>query len=263
MSNPSEELLVIIPTYGHFDYAELAIESLLLTTPEAAVLIVDDGSKDWTTKGAPMVSRLARRFSGRDIVSFDLGENRGVTRMWNIGLEEARNHEFKYACTTNSDVVFAHDWWPRLKNGIEKFGYDLVGPVSNTPGPTARGEQEVGRWLPGGYDKPDGGYEAVRLVSLGLEHYRELEPFDVGTKGLGVNGFCMAAKTESWWKAAYDKTHVFNPGHRYRMTLSEDELHKRWRAKGMKIGIVPSSFVFHWRSVTRGDKYKKGLWARR
>ena len=43
----------------------------------------------------------------------------------------------------------------------------------------------------------------------------------------------------------------------------EDELQDRWKAKGWKFGVACGSFIFHYRSVTRGIKYAKGKWSRK
>jgi hypothetical protein len=46
------------------------------------------------------------------------------------------------------------------------------------------------------------------------------------------------------------------------MTGNEDELQSRWRAKGMKFAAALGSFIFHYRSVSRGKKFAKGKWLR-
>ena len=38
------------------------------------------------------------------------------------------------------------------------------------------------------------------------------------------------------------------------MTLQEYELQGRWHAAGLRSGVVLSSFVFHYRAVSRGEK---------
>ena len=38
--------LVVIPTYGQFDYAAAACESLFRTTPDAVAMVVDDASPE-------------------------------------------------------------------------------------------------------------------------------------------------------------------------------------------------------------------------
>ena len=63
---------------------------------------------------------------------------------------------------------------------------------------------------------------------------------------------------------AYDAEHVFKPrndvnsrGHKNPtplMTLQEYELQGRWHAAGLRSGVVLSSFVFHYRAVSRGEK---------
>jgi GT2 family glycosyltransferase len=66
-----------------------------------------------------------------------------------------------------------------------------------------------------------------------------------------INGFCMIAKTETWWSGAHSKDFVFNP--KFKMTKNEDELQGRWLKMGKKIVICPSSFVWHYRGVTRNS----------
>ena len=66
-----------------------------------------------------------------------------------------------------------------------------------------------------------------------------------------LNGFCMAANTETWWAGAHGKEHVFDPGKKFKLTKNEDELQGRWERLKLPVGIVPGSFVFHYRGVSR------------
>ena len=61
----------------------------------------------------------------------------------------------------------------------------------------------------------------------------------------------MLAKTNTWHANAFSAATVFNP--KYKLTGNEHELQDRWSARGMKIGFVTRSFVFHYRSVSRPD----------
>ena len=70
----------------------------------------------------------------------------------------------------------------------------------------------------------------------------------------------MLARTDVWWKGKFDKQYVFDP--RKKMAGNEDELQKRWKRIGQRSGFVPSSFIFHYRSVTRGERYKDRGWHR-
>jgi len=71
-----------------------------------------------------------------------------------------------------------------------------------------------------------------------------------------INGFCMAAKTETWWLGAHTKEFVFDSGRKFKLTKNEDELQGRWEKKGIAVGIVPGSFVFHYRGVSRKGAVK-------
>lgn len=66
-----------------------------------------------------------------------------------------------------------------------------------------------------------------------------------------VNGFCMAARVDVWWKGAHDARHVFNPGDKFKLTRNEDELQGRWDRMGLSQGAILGSFVWHYRGVTR------------
>ena len=75
-----------------------------------------------------------------------------------------------------------------------------------------------------------------------------------------LNGFFTMAKTEVWWSGAFGKDTVFDPGKR--MHHNEDELEIRWAKMGRRIGFVPSSFIFHYRAVSRGDRWRHTGWHR-
>jgi len=62
------------------------------------------------------------------------------------------------------------------------------------------------------------------------------------------------ARTKTWFEGAFDSKHVFDPSHP--MTENELELQIRWGFAGRKTAVAASSFVFHYRSISRGDAYK-------
>ena len=68
-----------------------------------------------------------------------------------------------------------------------------------------------------------------------------------------LNGFTMVARTETWWEGAFDRQHVFNPA--MARDGQELELQLRWSLSCRRIAVAPSSFVFHYRSVARGDGF--------
>jgi len=53
---------------------------------------------------------------------------------------------------------------------------------------------------------------------------------------------------------------VFDPAPRFALTQNEDELQARFQAAGWRSVVSLRSFIFHYRSVTRGEQSKHGRW---
>lgn len=254
----------ICPTYGAFDYAKLAIQSFLRSIPTGTVIVADDASPDW----AEHMAELA-----------PLGENRvamvrwdtwgGLTRSWNAGLRIAKSQGAEYTICGNSDLLFPLGWEKAIEKALAHEEWSLVGPVSNAPGVSNK-VADVSM-----YDLEYRHAQQVGLESLPRfdevssrlqERYLEL------VVEAPINGFCMVAKTATWWSGAFSQTDVFNPVNAVNskgrmnptplMTLNEDALQHRWHAMGRHTGVCPGSFVFHYRAATRGDRHKVGQWAR-
>jgi GT2 family glycosyltransferase len=247
------DLCVIIPTYGHLDYAAAALESLFRSTSRAWAILVDDASPDWELGYSSWVAPILERFADRLVIA-RYSANGGLTRSWNRGLQEARRRNATYACCTNSDVLFPAGWEAPLLAALDSTKLSLLGPVTNAPGPKPFRHQDVTRYFHGYRLTDDIDYLDEVARSLRGEHDRTVLPG-------AVNGFCMMARTDRWWGGAYSRHHVFDP--RYPLTGNERELQRRWRDKGWRFGVAPGSFVFHYRAVTRGGRHKYGMWLRR
>lgn len=224
-------LLVVIPTYEHLEYAKSACETLLETTPGAVPLVVDDASSEWV--GFDHSTWPSGTQSYRFI------KNGGLTRSWNYGLRYAQEHKFEYVCCTNSDVLFTPFWFEGIRWALDN-GVDLAGPLTNAPGHQPK--QQVKLYLPDYKVTDDPDYLASTALAL-----RKKNP-KVFTR-MKINGFCMVAKTATWWQGAFSETDVFNP--KFKLTKNEDELQGRWQKMEKVTAVVPSSFVFHYRGVSR------------
>lgn len=259
------KLCVIIPTYGAFEYAVKAIESCFKYTKDVFVVVIDDASPGWPDPKVlpvPLAILSNQHPSATAFVHFD--ENGGLTRSWNCGLRVSRDCGAEYAVCTNSDVLFTNGWDKALTFWLNN-GYAMVGPVSNAPGVTARGAQEVTEFYKNYRLTDDPDYLDNVAAYLQQHHLQSI-------RETAINGFFLMAHTTAWWSGAFDNEHVFRPSNErtsrgYKnptpmMTLNEDEIQSRWHKLGRKIGAVPGSFIFHYRSVTRGDRYKKGKWFR-
>lgn len=228
------KVAVIVPTFSHFDYAEETVRTAYAHTPECRVFVIDDHSPDWKESWA---TSLVKKFP--TMRWFRFGKNGGLTRSWNRGLKWAREFKCPYAVTANSDLLFTPGWFEPLEWALNN-GADLVGPLTNAPG--HRPKQRVGRHIPDFVVKDDPDYLATCAAHLAVKNKELFTP-------MIINGFCMAAKTATWWAGAFDPANVFNP--KYKITKNEDELQGRWKKAGRVSALVPASLVFHYRGVTR------------
>lgn len=263
------DMAIIIPVYSALKYAAGAARSALENTRSvrARVFLVDDASPDWDDAGKrrPLDEVCSDYRSRVSLVRFP--DNGGLTRSWNHGLRLAAEGAFDFAVVTNSDVVFTPAWELPIVRALGSGGaaaLDLAGPVTNAPG--TESAQDVRNYLPG-YEPSDDPRELKRVAdALYGGHPAAAVPG-------AINGFCMAARTERWWAHAYDAGHVFRPRNDFDskgrrnptplMTLNEYELQARWREAGLRAGFCPGSFVFHYRSVSRGERYAGGQAYRR
>lgn len=228
-------MALIIPTYNQMRYALIAARSAIRNTPKCLVMIVDDGSPEWdpqTFSSLPQRQLLLHQFPKND---------RNLTRSWNWGLAKARELGIPYAVPTNSDVKFPKGWWPPLRSVLDSYVAALVGPLTNAPGHRPR-QQVSGHYRNYQVGDGDAYLDAVQAHLAGR--------FGSDTWTGKLNGFCMAAKTDTWWQGAHSADFVFDP--KFKMVKNEDELQGRWDRLGLRQAIVPASFVFHYRGVSRG-----------
>lgn len=237
----------ICPVYGQYNYARAAVESFLAHTPSSVAVVIDDAHPDFYEFCDPDWSVIYHKFPGHG----------GLTRSWNYGLILAREMNAEYAICSNDDVLFTPNWHEGPAAILQDSSVGLVGPLTNGPG---RSNRRQGIWKHIPDYTPSDASDALADVSISLSRkYALSDSLPVGT----VNGFCMMARTKRWWEAAFDAKHVFNPGRRFALTRSEKEIQSRIREFGWRNLVSLRSFVFHYRSVTRGDRFKHGMWFRR
>ena len=257
----------ICPTYDALSlasYTRKALESFFDTTPYGVAIVVDDGSVGWTKEYADSLYEIGSQQAGTELHIIRFHEKGGLTRSWNAGLREADELGLDYAIAGNNDVIFSYRWYEGLLHALTN-GYDLAGPLSNAPGVTAQGLQEIQRYIPT-YKVTD---DLVAIDKVAAELQRK----HVGKVAkCTVNGFFLMAALSTWRAGKYDDANYFCPVNQKMpsgrpnltplMTGNEDELQHRWRDMGLKSAVALSSFIFHYRAVSRGERYKKGLWYR-
>ena len=266
-----DRLCVIIPTYSKFEYAQRAVSSAIESAKdvEAHVFLVDDASPDF--HGYDNIGEIGPNHIIRDLMAkypkrlrlIVNPKNLGLTKTWNKGIMAAiAEGNFKFICVTNSDVVFPKAYDIGMTHALKSNRVDLVGPVTNAPGTE---EKQFVKLYSSIYDGPDiNKIDSVQLELL-AKHSTKVEQTT-------INGFCMMALAYTWENYMYAPEQPFRESNPFNskgqpnptpaMTLQEYELQTRWHKFGLKSGVALSSYVFHYRSVTRGPRYNKGDWAR-
>ncbi|SIO66413.1 Glycosyltransferase, GT2 family [Singulisphaera sp. GP187] len=254
-------IALVCPTYGQFDYAMRTIESFSRHTADPWTFVVDDASPDWGDPnwqeflGAGALPITVHRFP----------ENGGLTRSWNWGIRTAVARGADYVIAGNSDILFCEGWHHGLIHALES-GYALAGPITNAPGRTAMAQAHVATYYPGYQLTDDPAY--LDFLSGELRtHYRNR------VVEARVNGFFQMARAEVWLTGQFDEAHIYRPRNDFYpsgapnptplMTFNEDELQNRWFHRGWRFAVCPSSFIFHYRAVSRGPNYLHGSWLRR
>lgn len=256
----------ICPTFNEqtlHAYTLRSLRSFFKYTAGGVAIVVDDASDGWNLQHQKDIETL-HRFAGQEVYVHRFEQWGGLTRSWNYGLHLANELNLDYVIAGNNDILFTTCWYEGLLQALEN-GYELVGPLSNAPGTTSRGHADVFRYVPD-YQLTD---DATYLNNLA----RQLKSRYSGTVvPVGINGFFMLAKNKVWQAGRYDAESVFRPSNTHNsqgyknltplMTLNEDELQGRWTKMGWKSAVVPSSFIFHYRAVSREGKHRKGKWFR-
>lgn len=251
----------ICPTHKeaeHHSYTRLAVASFLRYCPNGVPIVIDDASPDWDVRYHLDLNELV--YGAPNVYTHRFEEWGGLTRSWNYGLRLAFDLGVEYVIVGNNDILFCEGWQEGLLKALAA-GYALAGPISNAPGITAGNLAEVGTWHPE-YQLTD---EAAYLNGLSAFLRNKYAAKIVEAP---VNGFFQMAKAATWYEGRFDEINVYKPRNDFTskgkrnptplMTLNEDELQGRWRAKGWKTAVCPSSFIFHYRSVTRGPQFCRG-----
>jgi hypothetical protein len=257
----------ICPTYNAIvldGYTRKALDTFFTYTPDGVAIVVDDGSTGWTDAYVQSLFELAEMHMDARLELYHFPTTGGLTRSWNQGLAIADALDLAYVIAGNNDLVFSSGYYKALLAALD-HGYDLVGPVSNAPGSTAKGKQDITTYLPNYYLTDDIGQ--INQVASRLQKTQNGRFIESP-----INGFFQLATMTAWRQGKYDATHYYCPVNTHTskgkrnptplMTLNEDELQARWRAAGKKAAVVPGSFIFHYRSVSRGPRYNKGKWYR-
>lgn len=238
------QLSIVIPVFNALDETLDCVASVLASDAgEAQILLMDDGSHNHVS--VALVERFKAHENIRVISHF---RNRGYTRNINFGVMAS---DGTYVCILNSDTLVPEVWSAPLIAELEaQPGLAGVGPASN-----AASYQSVPQLKDptGGFSVNEGlGFDPVERANVNriLMHFTQGRVYDLPI----LNGFCtIFRRTHLDAVGAFD-VESFPQGYG-----EENDLCARIKAKGFRLGYVPSVFVHHQKSKSFGESRKKAL----
>lgn len=204
MPKPSENTLVVIPTFNERENLPGVIERLRSAEPDVDVLVVDDSSPDGTGDVADELA--AADPAGRVHVLHREGKG-GLWGAYRAGFSWGLERDYRVLCEMDADGSHAPEQLRRLLDAVDA-GADLVIGSRYVPGgstvnwPASRkilsrgGNLYISALLGTGISDITAGYRAFRrdvLETLDLE-------------GIGKEAYLF--QTEIGWKAVQEGFHV-------------------------------------------------------
>lgn len=237
-------LSIVIPVFNALDETIDCVNSVLASdASNAQILLMDDGS--FNDVSAALIAHFGYHDNIRIVSHF---RNRGYTRNINFGVALS---EGEYVCILNSDTLVPSIWVDPLLAALQTNPTLAgVGPASNAASyqsvPLVKettGEFSVNDGL--GLDP-----EERSNTNLILRHFTKGKVYDLPI----LNGFCTLFRRKSLEEVGAFDVQSFPQGYG-----EENDLCARIKAKGLRLGYVPSVFVHHQKSKSFGSARKTKL----
>lgn len=233
---------IVLPVYN----GDLVVRDCLRTLrasadPNQRVLVVDDGSRDFTA--ALLAEEVAGdkrfRLHRRDV-------NRGYTKSINEGVLMTTA---PWIVILNSDTLLPAGWLDRLHAAVRaRPGTGMAGPLSNAATwqsiPAAK--RQDGSWSTNDMIEPR--HLAQVQALLERETERAYPEFPV------LNGFCTLISREVFDRVGLYDEDAFPMGYG-----EETDLCLRARRAGFRLTVADDGFVYHHKSVSFGSANRSRL----
>ncbi len=211
------KIAIVIPVLNQVNYFTETVQSIFDTFPkehELLLTVVDGGSTDPVEQALDSLRPCAP--SPSTIQYENIGEGKGVTVPWNIGLKKAMAWGADVVCISNSDVVYG-------RRAIERtaevaLAHGCAFPLSIQGGP-----------------KPEN-FEALvdERINIGGQIL-------VNTGGFAGWSFFLSRET-------VEKIGIFDE--QFTLWWQDTDYHRRLRDAGLIPWEVRSCLIHHWESVS-------------
>lgn len=217
--------LLVITTAGQLKWLKEAVASL---HDSLDVLVVDDAT--------PKSVGIRNFCRAKGLLMLGKGKARGLTDSWNMAYQFFYKSNYVNCIISNDDVRFPRNFSFRMFAGSKKF--NLIGPLSNSPG--------------------NGSYQKWGRYGSGLKpHSYNVDQTQDALKGFHkapflevpyLNGFCFTFSRSITKFACVPRLLLVNP--KKTNVGNEGDLVRRIKARGGRIAICRTSYVFHWKQAT-------------
>jgi GT2 family glycosyltransferase len=216
LANPLKTLAIIV-TFNSARYIAECLTSLLESSPNIPILVVDNASSDGTS------SLVHQRFT--NVIVIETGSNLGYAGGNNLGLRYAADNNYEFALIANPDCTFSKDCVPGLVSAL------VAHPNVAAASPVIFRADGTTVWYAGAdLDVRRGTSQHV------IEVPSPSGPDIVMTKR--ANGCAMVVRLTAIKR-------IGNFDERYFLYYEEAEWCARCADAGLDIVVVPTSVAFH------------------
>ncbi len=223
--------LIAITSADNINYTIRAIESI--NSSRYDIVVFDDASVDL----------IENYCINKNIPFFGEKEPKGLTNLWNKAFNYFLEHkDYTHLILSNNDVVFSNDAIYNLGKSAITHNVDMIGPMSNKPGP-------IKEQIPTDYEvqlnmnDPD----LVDITQNILNKLPVIHSFDWFKKSNKVNGFCFMLSRNI--KQIMNTVDCLIPPHLIN-TGNDDWICQEVVNNNLKIGICRAAFVYHHKALT-------------
>jgi len=217
------ETSIIIPLYNQLDYTRKCVDSILAdkNRPLLELILVDNASYDGTHE---YLDEVLRKHSNNPTLSWKIIRNEtnlGVAPAWNQGLKAATTNEL---FVINNDILATNSWIQGIRTGLKKHHLAIACPYSINGPLNYELELRAGRFTARNYNRVWNDYSFCAFFMP----RKTLEKIGLFDENFKVGGY------------------------------EDTDYCYRLKKEGLTFGIVGSSFIHHFGSITLGEFKKTG-----
>jgi len=238
----------IIPFYNVWGLLNITVITLLNTTKDVLIIVIDNG-----TKKKHRIQKQIEKILINDprCIHIKIEKNIGFTKAVNMGIIESMKYGVDYIAIGNSDLLFSSNWINKVYSLFEKSDLNIsaVSPVTNNASSIqtipALYLKELFNEIYN-YKERKVDPKIIERYARRLEHDLKGSYSIVNNHNVGIFFYCVFFK-----KAVIEELGLLDE--KLVHYNSDCDYMRRFYNAGYKIGIALDSFVMHFGSATYKD----------